>query len=186
MEDDESKSFEYTSTWVVSVVCTVIILLSIVAERGLHSLGKVCSYFPLTLIHNTCLMLWYYLLCFCQLLKRHNQDALFEALQKLKEGQTYCDLLSCSFRMWYRIISNLVFFLPFVCFVRVDDIGIHFTSSNCYTKGHKQNMHSWRLCFNNATMQRSRWKTQYWNTGTCAFTSPFGIWVSWIIRTLCS
>ncbi|KAL9684359.1 hypothetical protein QQ045_021795 [Rhodiola kirilowii] len=62
MEDNESKSFEYTSTWVVAVVCTVIILLSIVAERGLHRLGK--------------------------FLKHHNQVEMFEALQKLKEGQT--------------------------------------------------------------------------------------------------
>ncbi|XP_043813416.1 MLO-like protein 13 isoform X2 [Manihot esculenta] len=56
---EESNSFEYTPTWVVAVVCFVIVLMSLFAERGLHKLGK-----------------W---------LKKKNQDALFEALQKLKE-----------------------------------------------------------------------------------------------------
>ncbi|CAN1140336.1 MLO-like protein 13 [Linum perenne] len=54
-----NNSLEFTPTWVVAVVCFVIVMLSLVAERGLHKLGK------------------------C--LKRNNQDALFEALQKLKE-----------------------------------------------------------------------------------------------------
>ncbi|CAH2078093.1 unnamed protein product [Thlaspi arvense] len=52
-------SLEYTPTWVVAFICFIIVLLSLLAERGLHHLGK------------------------C--LKRRRQDALFEALQKLKE-----------------------------------------------------------------------------------------------------
>ncbi|KAJ9162749.1 hypothetical protein P3X46_022499 [Hevea brasiliensis] len=56
---EESNSLEYTPTWVVAVVCFVIVLISFFAERGLHNLGK-----------------W---------LKKKKQDALFEALQKLEE-----------------------------------------------------------------------------------------------------
>ncbi|KAI9161231.1 hypothetical protein LWI28_015619 [Acer negundo] len=52
-------TLEYTPTWVVAVVCTVIIVISLAVERLLHYLGK--------------------------LLKRKNQKALFEALQKIKE-----------------------------------------------------------------------------------------------------
>ncbi|VVA97928.1 unnamed protein product [Arabis nemorensis] len=55
----EETSLEYTPTWVVAFICFIIVLLSLLAERGLHHLGK------------------------C--LKRRRQDALFEALQKLKE-----------------------------------------------------------------------------------------------------
>ncbi|KAL6964534.1 hypothetical protein U1Q18_035586 [Sarracenia purpurea var. burkii] len=57
---EESRSLEYTPTWIVAIVCFVIVLLSLLAERGLHRIGK------------------------C--LKRKGQDALFEALQKLKEA----------------------------------------------------------------------------------------------------
>ncbi|XP_012078867.1 MLO-like protein 13 isoform X2 [Jatropha curcas] len=56
---EESNSLEYTPTWVVAVVCFVIVLASLFAERGLHKLGK-----------------W---------LKGKHHEALFEALQKLKE-----------------------------------------------------------------------------------------------------
>uniref|UniRef100_M4DBC0 MLO-like protein n=1 Tax=Brassica campestris TaxID=3711 RepID=M4DBC0_BRACM len=56
---EEENSLEYTPTWVVAFICFIIVLLSLLAERGLHHLGKY--------------------------LKRKKQDALFEALQKLKE-----------------------------------------------------------------------------------------------------
>ncbi|CAH8275522.1 unnamed protein product [Arabidopsis lyrata] len=59
MAEARSGSLEYTPTWVVAFICFIIVLLSLLAERGLHHLGK------------------------C--LKRRQQDALFEALQKLKE-----------------------------------------------------------------------------------------------------
>ncbi|OMO68983.1 Mlo-related protein [Corchorus capsularis] len=57
----ESSSLEFKPTWVVAAVCFVIILISLFAERGLNHLGK------------------------C--LRHNNQDALFEALQKLKAGE---------------------------------------------------------------------------------------------------
>ncbi|KAI3866841.1 hypothetical protein MKX03_006731 [Papaver bracteatum] len=52
-------SLEFTPTWVVALVCLIIVFISLVVERLLHHAGK------------------------C--LKRKDQDALFEALQKLKE-----------------------------------------------------------------------------------------------------
>ncbi|KAM1014744.1 hypothetical protein EV2_045691 [Malus domestica] len=58
-EEELNSSLEYTPTWVVALVCFVIVLLSLCAERALHKLGKY--------------------------LKHEKQDALFEALQKLKE-----------------------------------------------------------------------------------------------------
>ncbi|KAF2325630.1 hypothetical protein GH714_031457 [Hevea brasiliensis] len=52
-------TLEYTPTWVVAVVCTVFVVISLAVERFLHYLGK--------------------------LLKKKNQKPLFEALQKIKE-----------------------------------------------------------------------------------------------------
>ncbi|KAL5784955.1 hypothetical protein ACOSQ2_007347 [Xanthoceras sorbifolium] len=52
-------TLEYTPTWVVAVVCTVIVVISLAVERLLHYLGK--------------------------FLKRKKQKPLFEALQKIKE-----------------------------------------------------------------------------------------------------
>ncbi|CAH9069170.1 unnamed protein product [Cuscuta europaea] len=59
MEETEGRSFEDTPTWVVAVVCSTIILLSLLAERGLHKLGL--------------------------LFKKKGLETLFEALQKLKD-----------------------------------------------------------------------------------------------------
>ncbi|CAA2970172.1 MLO 1 [Olea europaea subsp. europaea] len=55
----EGESLKYTPTWVVALVCTVIVAISLVAERLLHYAGK--------------------------FLIKKNQGALFEALQKIKE-----------------------------------------------------------------------------------------------------
>ncbi|KAG6668889.1 MLO-like protein 1 [Carya illinoinensis] len=55
----EGTTLEDTPTWVVAVVCSVIVLISLVVERTLHCVGK------------------------C--LKKNNQKPLFEALQKIKE-----------------------------------------------------------------------------------------------------
>ncbi|KAF2298230.1 hypothetical protein GH714_020496 [Hevea brasiliensis] len=52
-------TLEYTPTWVVAVVCTFIVIISLSVERFLHYLGK--------------------------FLKKKNQKPLFEALLKIKE-----------------------------------------------------------------------------------------------------
>ncbi|XWS21892.1 hypothetical protein CRYUN_Cryun30bG0094800 [Craigia yunnanensis] len=52
-------TLEYTPTWVVAVVCAVIVFISLAVERILHLFGKY--------------------------LKKKNQKPLFEALQKIKE-----------------------------------------------------------------------------------------------------
>ncbi|XP_074567260.1 MLO-like protein 1 [Curcuma longa] len=62
MAEDGGESeitLEHTPTWIVTLVCTVIVFISFVFERLLHRLGKV--------------------------LKRKNQKPLFDALQKIKE-----------------------------------------------------------------------------------------------------
>lgn len=41
MAEEKSGSLEYTPTWVVAFICFIIVLLSLLAERGLHHLGKV-------------------------------------------------------------------------------------------------------------------------------------------------
>ncbi|XP_062227997.1 MLO-like protein 1 [Phragmites australis] len=55
----EASALEFTPTWIVAVVCSLIVLISLAAERCLHYLGKT--------------------------LKGKNQKALFEALLKVKE-----------------------------------------------------------------------------------------------------
>ncbi|KAJ0035128.1 hypothetical protein Pint_26491 [Pistacia integerrima] len=57
---EEGATLEYTPTWVVAVVCTVIVAISLFVERFLHYLGK--------------------------FLKKKKQKPLFEALLKIKEG----------------------------------------------------------------------------------------------------
>lgn len=59
-EGGEGVTLEYTPTWVVAAVCTVIVAISLGAERLLHYLGRY--------------------------LKNKKQKSLFEALQKVKEG----------------------------------------------------------------------------------------------------
>ncbi|PIN14654.1 hypothetical protein CDL12_12720 [Handroanthus impetiginosus] len=56
---EEETSLEFTPTWVVAAVCTVIVAISLAAERTLHYTGKY--------------------------LKKKNQKPLYEALQKVKE-----------------------------------------------------------------------------------------------------
>jgi len=65
---EEGNNLEFTPTWVVAVVCSVIVAASFAAERFLHYGGK--------------------------FLKKKNQKPLYEALQKIKEGPS---LLSLSF-----------------------------------------------------------------------------------------
>ncbi|WCJ21797.1 Seven transmembrane MLO family protein [Euphorbia peplus] len=55
----EGATLEHTPTWVVAVVCTFIVFISLFVERTLYQLGK--------------------------FLKRKNLKALFQALQKIKE-----------------------------------------------------------------------------------------------------
>ncbi|KAK9162685.1 hypothetical protein Syun_003587 [Stephania yunnanensis] len=55
----EGRDLEYTPTWVVAIVCTIIVCISLAVERILHYAGKV--------------------------LKKKDQKPLFEALQKVKE-----------------------------------------------------------------------------------------------------
>jgi len=40
-EEELNESLEYTPTWIVAVVCSIIVFISLCAERGLHHLGKV-------------------------------------------------------------------------------------------------------------------------------------------------
>ncbi|GER29272.1 MLO-like protein [Striga asiatica] len=56
---ESGRPFWYTPTWVIAIVCFIIVFISLIAERALHNLGK----------------------CF----KRKNQDSLYEALEKVKE-----------------------------------------------------------------------------------------------------
>ncbi|KZV30599.1 MLO-like protein 13 [Dorcoceras hygrometricum] len=78
---EPGPSFEYTPTWVVAVVCFFIVAISFVAEQALHHLGK------------------------C--LRRKKQDALFEALQKLKEELMLLGFISLLLTVFQGLISTL-------------------------------------------------------------------------------
>lgn len=47
MEEMDDAKLEFTPTWIVAGVCSVIIFISLVAERYLHYLGKVPPFAPL-------------------------------------------------------------------------------------------------------------------------------------------
>ena len=40
-ESAESTALEFTPTWIVAAVCSLIVVISLAAERCLHYLGKV-------------------------------------------------------------------------------------------------------------------------------------------------
>ncbi|XP_030459086.1 MLO-like protein 13 [Syzygium oleosum] len=79
--ENGSGSLEYTPTWIVAGVCFIIVFLSLCAERALHRLGK--------------------------FLKRKKQDALFEALQKLKEELMLLGFISFLLTVFQSILSHI-------------------------------------------------------------------------------
>ncbi|KAI3408634.1 MLO-like protein [Psidium guajava] len=79
--ENKSGSLAYTPTWIVAGVCFIIVFLSLCAERALHRLGK--------------------------FLKRKKQDALFEALQKLKEELMLLGFISFLLTVFQRILSQI-------------------------------------------------------------------------------
>ncbi|KAK4491322.1 hypothetical protein RD792_002058 [Penstemon davidsonii] len=79
-EESAERSFEFTPTWVIAVVCFIIVFISVAAERGLHQLGK----------------------CF----KRKKQEALFEALEKLKEELMLLGFISLLLTVFQGMVSN--------------------------------------------------------------------------------
>ncbi|KAJ6798487.1 MLO-like protein 1 isoform X2 [Iris pallida] len=73
--------FEFTPTWIVAVVCSVIVFISLLAERQLHFLGK--------------------------FFKRKNQKALYEALQKVKEELMLLGFISLLLTVFQGLIQKI-------------------------------------------------------------------------------
>ncbi|KAL4631743.1 hypothetical protein ACB092_04G001000 [Castanea dentata] len=78
---EEGLTLEYTPTWVVASVCTVIVAISLVAERLLHYTGKY--------------------------LKKKNQKPLFQALQKIKEELMLLGFISLLLAVFQSRIEKL-------------------------------------------------------------------------------
>ncbi|KAI4296114.1 hypothetical protein L6164_036099 [Bauhinia variegata] len=81
MAEELNNSLEYTPTWIVAVVCSIIVAASFMAERGLHQLGKY--------------------------LKGKDQTALYEALQKLEEELMLLGFISLLLTVSQNIISQI-------------------------------------------------------------------------------
>ncbi|KAK1402008.1 hypothetical protein POM88_001613 [Heracleum sosnowskyi] len=81
MAEEVLRSLEYTPTWAIAAVCSIIVFTSLLAEHGLHRIGK------------------------C--LKRIGQDALYEALQKLKEELMLLGFISLLLTASQGPISNI-------------------------------------------------------------------------------
>ncbi|KAM0942545.1 hypothetical protein DsansV1_C14g0128221 [Dioscorea sansibarensis] len=77
----ESLTLEFTPTWVVAVVCSIIVAISLCAERLIHYLGK--------------------------FLKRKQQTALYDALQKIKEELMLLGFISLLLTVFQSLISNI-------------------------------------------------------------------------------
>ena len=78
----EGVSLEFTPTWVVAGVCTIIVAISLAVERLLHHFGTV--------------------------LKKKKQKPLYEALQKVKEG-TKNPIFTSS--LWLVLLRNSDFIM---------------------------------------------------------------------------
>ncbi|XP_010528781.1 PREDICTED: MLO-like protein 1 [Tarenaya hassleriana] len=79
--EGEGTTLEFTPTWVVAAVCTVIVAISLAVERLLHYLGQV--------------------------LKRKKQKPLFEALQKVKEELMLLGFISLLLTVFQGVISKI-------------------------------------------------------------------------------
>ncbi|KAI3459898.1 hypothetical protein Pfo_016561 [Paulownia fortunei] len=77
----EGASLEYTPTWVVALICTVIVAISLLLERIIHFAGK-------------------YLL-------KKNQGSLFQALQKIKEELMLLGFISLLLAVFQARISKI-------------------------------------------------------------------------------
>lgn len=77
----EGVSLEFTPTWVVAGVCTVIVAISLAVERLLHHFGTV--------------------------LKKKKQKALYEALQKVKEELMLLGFISLLLTVFQGLISKI-------------------------------------------------------------------------------
>ncbi|CAN6479225.1 unnamed protein product [Victoria cruziana] len=80
-DEAEEGSLEFTPTWIVAVVCSIIVFISLALERILHYLGK----------H----------------LKKTNQKPLFEALQKVKEELMLLGFISLLLTVFQNPISHI-------------------------------------------------------------------------------
>ncbi|KAK7819579.1 mlo-like protein 1 [Quercus suber] len=80
-EGEGVTTLEYTPTWVVAGVCTVIVAISLAMERVLHYAGVT--------------------------LKRKNQKPLFEALQKVKEELMLLGFISLLLTVFQNVINKI-------------------------------------------------------------------------------
>ncbi|KAK7412780.1 hypothetical protein VNO78_04400 [Psophocarpus tetragonolobus] len=80
MAEELNQSLEYTPTWIVAVVCSIIVFISFCVEQALHKLGK-------------------YL--------KHKQTALYEALQKLEEELMLLGFISLLLTVFQGLISDI-------------------------------------------------------------------------------
>ncbi|XVF06730.1 hypothetical protein REPUB_Repub06bG0075800 [Reevesia pubescens] len=80
-EGGEGASLEYTPTWVLAAVCTVIVAISLAMERLLHYVGNI--------------------------LKKKQQKPLFEALLKVKEELMLLGFISLLLTVFQSVISKI-------------------------------------------------------------------------------
>ncbi|XP_061354220.1 MLO-like protein 13 [Gastrolobium bilobum] len=80
MAEELNQSLEYTPTWIVAAVCSIIVFISLGVARALHRLGKY--------------------------LKRKKQNALNEALQKLEEELMVLGFISLLLTVFQGLISH--------------------------------------------------------------------------------
>ncbi|VAI44842.1 unnamed protein product [Triticum turgidum subsp. durum] len=80
-QEEEAQSLALTPTWVVASVCLVIVAISLAAERLLHRLGKV--------------------------LKFNGQEALFSALQRVKEELMILGFISFLLSVCQNLINRI-------------------------------------------------------------------------------
>ncbi|KAG0498420.1 hypothetical protein HPP92_003111 [Vanilla planifolia] len=78
---ESSDTLEYTATWIVALICAIIIIVSLFAERFLHYLGK--------------------------FLKHKRLDALFQALEKLKEELMLLGFISLLLSVFQSSITTI-------------------------------------------------------------------------------
>ncbi|KAL6517841.1 hypothetical protein OROMI_033542 [Orobanche minor] len=78
---EKGRPFVYTPSWVIAVVCFIIVFISVIVERALHNLGR--------------------------FFKRKNQDSLYEALEKLKEELMILGFISLLLTVFQGLISRL-------------------------------------------------------------------------------
>ena len=135
-------TLEYTPTWVVALVCTVIVLISLIVERILHYTGKACIHYLLLV---SSVMFSYVMLVMMWISN-------YVAVPQEKEPESSVGGPAKDQRGYVRLFVLLRVFVSILSYMfcvivkwwwwcRADAVGIHITAADGVPRQNRQDLH---------------------------------------------